>query len=82
MRYPRLSRPALPTCPEQCRGELQRRQDGRKHDKLNGLTWNSHLLISGESLELRQDPCYYCFPEPLVMFFMQREGKLWQRFMM
>ena len=45
---------------------------GRKNDKLNGLTWYSHLVISRNSLELRQDPCYYCFLEPLVMFFMQR----------
>ena len=45
---------------------------GRKHDKLNGLTWNSHLVIFRNSLELRQDPCYYCFLEPLVMFFVQQ----------
>jgi len=45
---------------------------GRKHDKLNGLAWNSHSVISRNSLELRQDSCYYCFLEPLVMFFMQR----------
>jgi hypothetical protein len=45
---------------------------GRKHDKLSGLTWNSHLVISRNNLELRQDPCYDCFLVPLVMVFMQR----------
>jgi hypothetical protein len=47
-------------------------KSGRKQDKLNGLTWILHLVISRNSLELRQDPRYYCFPEPLVMFSMQR----------
>jgi hypothetical protein len=64
MRYPRLSRPAPP--------KLQRRREGRKHDKLNGLTWSTHLVIARNRLELRQDPCYYCFLEPLVMFSVQR----------
>ena len=47
-------------------------QKGRKHDKMNGFTWNSHSLISRNSLKLQQEPCYYGFLEPLVMFFMQR----------
>jgi len=34
---------------------------GRKHDKLNGLTWNSHLVILRNSLELRQDPVIIAF---------------------
>jgi hypothetical protein len=50
IRYPRLSQPAPP--------ELQRRREGRKHDKLKGLTWNSYLVISKKNLELRQDLCY------------------------
>lgn len=41
---------------------------GKKHDKLNALTWDSHLAFPRNNLELRQDACYYCFLEPLVMF--------------
>ncbi len=64
MQYPRLFRPAPP--------KLKRRREGRKHDKLNGLTRSSHLVISRNCLVLRQNPCYYCFLEPLVMFSMQQ----------
>ena len=45
---------------------------GKKHDKVNRWSWNSRLVISRNSLALRQNPCYYWFLYPLVMFFMRR----------
>ena len=52
--------------------KLQRKREGKKQDKLNGLTWSSHLVFFRKSLESRQDPCDYCFAESLVMFYIQR----------
>jgi len=60
------------TCLRQGFGPAGNKGDAVPSTFPNGLTWNSHLVISKNSLELRQDPCYYCFLEPLVMFFMQR----------
>jgi len=42
---------------------------GRKYDKLNGITWNSHLVISRNSLELRQDPSFFLLSRTLCHVF-------------
>jgi hypothetical protein len=61
-----LARPSSLTCPEQCRGEIQRRQGGKKHDKfIEFLEFILSSLLKRMSVRKKKllsllliDPCH------------------------